>query len=236
MLNILTAAGGSPRDAAASTRAGKHRINDRQVSTVTSSRILILGTGNPGKAAEFRILLGRSGWRLVDLSALEDIPDVEEQGASYAENAVAKASQLARHLHECVLADDTGLEVDALDGQPGIHTARYAGHGATPEANRRRLLDELADAPPERRTARFVCALALADPLGEIRTEASGYLRGRIRREPAGSGGFGYDALFEIVEYHRTLAELGDVARAWLSHRGSAVGRLLPRLRECLTP
>jgi XTP/dITP diphosphohydrolase len=126
-----------------------------------------------------------------------------------------------------VLADDTGLEVDALDGRPGIHTARYAGPAATPQSNRRRLLDELADVPPKRRTARFVCALALADPAGNIRAEASGQLRGRIRTTPAGSGGFGYDALFEIVEYHRTLAELGDVARAWLSHRGRAVGRLL---------
>jgi len=205
---------------------------------MTQPLSLVLGTGNPGKAAEFRILLSRSGWRLVDLSAFEDLPDVEEQGTSYAENAAAKAAQLAAHLGEWVLADDTGLEVDALDGQPGICTARYAGSGAIPEANRRRVLDELADAPPERRTARFVCALALADPTGTIRAEASGQLRGRIRREPAGSGGFGYDALFEIVEYHRTLAELGDVARAYLSHRGSAVGRLVAQLgpRPLLEP
>lgn len=200
---------------------------------MTSPRILVLGTANPGKAAEFRILLDRSGWGLIDLSAFESLPAVEERGNSYAENAVAKASQLAAHLHEWVLADDTGLEVDALAGEPGIRTARYAGPGATPESNRRRLLDALADVPAERRTARFVCALALADPTGTIRAEASGHLRGRIRREPAGAGGFGYDALFEIVEYHRTLAELGDVARAGLSHRGRAVVRLLPRLREC---
>jgi len=203
---------------------------------MTSPRILVLGTGNPGKAAEFRILLSRSGLRLADLSAFDGLPDVEEQGTSYAENAAAKAAQLAGHLHEWVLADDTGLEVDALDGEPGIHTARFAGPGATPEANRRKLLGALADVAPEDRTARFVCAVALADPAGNILAEASGQLRGRIRREPAGSGGFGYDALFEIVEYHRTLAELGDVARAWLSHRGSAVGRLLPRLREWLPP
>jgi len=197
---------------------------------------LVLGTGNPGKAAEFRILLGRSNCRLADLSSFEKVPDVDEQGASYAENAVAKVLQLAVHLREWVLADDTGLEVDALRGAPGIRTARYAGPDATPESNRHKLLDELADVPLERRTARFVCALALADPAGEIRATAEGHLRGRIRREPAGSGGFGYDALFEIVEYHRTLAELGDVARAWLSHRGSAVGRLLPTLREWLRP
>jgi XTP/dITP diphosphohydrolase len=196
---------------------------------------LVLGTGNPGKAAEFRILLARSGWRLVDLSAFTDLPRVDEQGSSYAENAAAKASELAAHLDQWVLADDTGLEVDPLNGAPGIRTARYAGPGATPQSNRGKLLDELADVPPGRRTARFVCALALADPAGAIRATAKGHLRGRIRREPAGSGGFGYDGLFEIVEYHRTLAELGDVARAWLSHRGSAVGRLLRRLRECLT-
>jgi len=189
----------------------------------------VLGTRNPGKAAEFRILLARSGWRLVDLSAFEELPEVKEQGPSYTENAAAKASELARHLDEWVLADDTGLEVDALHGAPGLRTARYAGPRATPKANRLRLLEELGKVPPERRTARFVCALALADPTGRIRAEASGHLRGRIRTTPAGTGGFGYDVLFEIVEYHRTLAELGDVARAWLSHRGSAVGRLLAK-------
>ena len=187
---------------------------------------LVLGTGNSGKVAEFRVLLAGRDWRLVSLSDLADVPDLEEDVSSFAENARAKAVQLAGHLHQWVLADDTGLEVDALDGAPGVLSARYAGPGATADANRQRLLAELGDLPPEKRTARFVCRLALADPAGQIRAETDGCLHGRIRLTPSGNRGFGYDGLFEITEYHRTLAELGETATACLSHRARAVRAL----------
>jgi len=195
---------------------------------------LVLGTGNSGKVAEFRVLLAGGDWRLVSLSDFADLPDLEEDVSSFADNARAKAVQLAGHLHQWVLADDTGLEVDALDGAPGVLSARYAGPGATAEVNRQRLLAELGDLPLERRSARFVCHLALADPAGRIRAIADGCLYGRIRLAPSGNRGFGYDSLFEITEYHRTLAELGETATACLSHRARAVRAIRSELVSML--
>lgn len=191
---------------------------------------LLLGTANPGKAAEFAELLAVAGLRLLSLADVASPPAVAEDAVTPAEIAAHKASVYGRHSGLWTLADDTVLEVDALGGAPGIHTARYAGPQASPAENRRRLLDELAAVPPQRRTARFVCHLALADPQGQVRATSQGHCRGRIRSEPAGSQGFGYDALFEIVEYHLTLAELGLAATSVLGHRGQAVRKLLPEI------
>jgi len=196
---------------------------------------LVLGTSNAGKAAEFRGLLREGGWRLLDLTAFAGLRPFWEDGSTFAENARAKARQLAVQAKQWVLADDTGLEVDALDGAPGIHSARFAGPEASAQANRQRLLAELSSEPLERRGARFVCHLALADSGGLVRAEASGSCRGRIRFQPAGDGGFGYDCLFEIVEYHRTLAELGGAATSCLSHRARAVRALWPTLVRLLS-
>jgi XTP/dITP diphosphohydrolase len=195
---------------------------------------LILGTGNRGKAAELVALLDDTGLELLTLADVPSPLSVDEGSESFAENARRKASQQAAHLGRWVLGDDTGLQVDALGGVPGVHTARYAGPNATGADNRRRLLTELADVPLEWRTARFVCYLALADPRGTIRAESEGHCRGRILLEPRGELGFGYDSLFEVVEYHRTFAELGELAKAVLSHRARAMERIRPRLMELL--
>lgn len=192
---------------------------------------LVLGTANRDKAAELAVLLARTGLELITLADVPDPLAVDEGSDSFAENARRKASQQAAHLGAWVLADDTGLVVDALGGAPGVHTARYAGPNATGADNRRRLLAELGDLPLERRTARFVCYLALSDPTGTIRAESEGHCSGRILLEPRGEQGFGYDSLFEVVEYHRTFAELGDVAKSVISHRARAMGKMRPLLK-----
>ena len=129
-----------------------------------------------------------------------------------------------------VLADDSGLAVDALGGAPGVYSARYAGEPSDDQANNRKLLEALATIPDEARGAAFLCHLALADPSGTVRLEATGACRGRIIRELRGPGGFGYDPLFLIPEYHKTFGELGALAKHQLSHRARAFARLRPEL------
>lgn len=191
---------------------------------------IVLGTGNRHKVAEFRRLLSRAR---LDVAGLDEFPDalaVPEDGASLAENARRKACTQAKHLRDWVLADDTGLEVEALRGAPGVRSARWAGEQATATDNRQKLLAVLADVPLARRGARFVCELALADPAGELKATARGECRGRIAAAPTGDLTFGYDPLFEVVEYHRTFGQLGPAAKDVLSHRARAVQRLWPRL------
>jgi XTP/dITP diphosphohydrolase len=167
------------------------------------------------------------------LKMLSDYPQaivVEETGDTFAANAALKAGEQAVHLGAWVLGEDSGLSVDALGGRPGVFSARYAGPGATDSQNNRLLLDELAAVPLDRRTAHYTCHVALANPSGEIVAHSEAYCRGRIRLEPAGSAGFGYDPLFEIVEYHRTFGELGGAVKRVLSHRARAVARLVEML------
>jgi XTP/dITP diphosphohydrolase len=128
------------------------------------------------------------------------------------------------------LADDSGLEVGALGGEPGVFSARYSGPDATDASNNRLLLERLGERNPNEREARFVCHIAVADSAGDIRAESDASCRGRILFAPRGEGGFGYDPLFEIVEYHRTFAELGLTVKAVLSHRARAVCRVVPEL------
>lgn len=193
---------------------------------------LVLGTHNRGKVRELVELLAPAGLRVRSLADFPRTPDVDETGNTFAANAALKATEQARQLQRWVLGEDSGIAVDALDGRPGIFSARYAGPGATDEANNTRLLAELGDLPLERRTAHYVCAMALADPSGIIRASCSAKCNGRIRFEPAGSAGFGYDPLFEVVEYHRTFGELGEAVKRVLSHRARAAERLLPQLRD----
>jgi XTP/dITP diphosphohydrolase len=199
---------------------------DSQVATIR----LILGTHNRKKAGELVELL--DGARF-DVATLADVPDaieIHESGSTFAENARLKATQQAAHLQQWVLADDSGLVVDALGGAPGVHSARYAGPAATDADNRQKLLAALAKVSADQRGAHFECHLVLADPSGKIVAETTGRCHGRIRREEAGSGGFGYDPLFEIIEYHRTFAELGAAAKNCLSHRARAMAALMPQL------
>ncbi|MBX9788156.1 MAG: non-canonical purine NTP pyrophosphatase [Pirellulales bacterium] len=197
-------------------------------------RELVLGTHNRKKGLELAELLSPLG---IELRTLADFPqalEVVEDGDRFAANARKKAGEQARHLGRWVLGEDSGLAVDALEGRPGIYSARFAGPQATDEANNQRLLDELRGVPPDRRTAHYVCHAVVADPAGHVRAEAAGYCRGRIRTAPAGPGGFGYDPLFEIVEYHRTFGELGPAVKAALSHRSRAIALLLPALRKLI--
>jgi len=192
--------------------------------------MLVLGTANRKKGIELVELFRPVGVALKTLADFAVDFEVVEDGATFAANARLKASGYARHLGRCVLADDSGLEVDALDGRPGVFSARFAGPQASDEDNNRLLLDRLGDRPPEQRGAQFVCHIALADPAGEILAESSAACRGRILFKPRGSEGFGYDPLFEIVEYHRAFGELGLRVKALLSHRARAARRLIPQL------
>jgi XTP/dITP diphosphohydrolase len=197
---------------------------------MSSFHSLVLGTANRGKAQELIALLASNGLEILTLGDVPNPLSIDEAGESFVENARLKAARQAAHLGRWVLGDDTGLLVDALNGAPGIYSARYAGPNASGEDNRRRLLAELGDLPLAERAARFVCRLALADPEGKIRAESDGHCRGRILFEPRGQQGFGYDTLFEVVEYHCTFGELGEAAKNLLSHRARAMGRLLPQL------
>jgi XTP/dITP diphosphohydrolase len=200
--------------------------------------VLVLGTRNRKKCGEMVALISPS-WQPSQLLARLDIRsaldfavacEVVEDADTFAGNARKKASELARAFSHWVIADDSGLTVDALGGAPGVFSARYAGEPSDDDANNRKLLEELIDTPDERRGAAFRCALALADPSGEVRLEAEGTCRGRITREPRGQSGFGYDPLFLILEYHQTFGELSPLVKHQLSHRSRAFARLRPGL------
>jgi len=196
---------------------------------------LVMATRNPGKVRELADLLGDLGVRLLSLADFPEIPDIPEEGATFAENAAAKATTVARLTGLPALADDSGLEVAALGGRPGVFSARYAQDrtgGATPtdEDNWRKLLEELREVPQDRRQARFVCEIALYFPDGRLLT-ARGELAGFIALAPQGSRGFGYDPIFYVPEYRATVAELDPATKNRISHRGQA----LQTLKEILT-
>jgi XTP/dITP diphosphohydrolase len=191
-------------------------------------RSLLLGTRNRKKAQELLELLAPWGFELTTLADKPRAIEVEETGQTFRENAALKACEQAKHLYRWVLGEDSGLVVDALGGEPGVYSARFSGRNATDESNNDQLLARLGDTPLDRRTAHYVCHAVLSDPGGNIRAESEGECHGRIRFERAGSGGFGYDPLFEIVEYHRTFGQLGPIAKAVLSHRARAIRALIP--------
>jgi XTP/dITP diphosphohydrolase len=199
---------------------------------------LVLATRNRKKAAEMLALVAPpwepspvlAGLEVRTLAEYPGLPEVVEDADTFAGNARKKAGETARALGRWVVADDSGLAVDALGGAPGVLSARYAGTHGDDATNNRKLLAELAGVPDERRGAAFVCALALSDPQGSIRFETEAACRGRIIHEERGSAGFGYDPLFLIREYHRTFAELGETVKHQLSHRSRAFARLRPAL------
>jgi XTP/dITP diphosphohydrolase len=205
-------------------------LPDSAVPRPAAPSLLVIGTANRKKGLELADLLRPAR---LEIRTLADFPQaiaVPEDGATFAENARLKAGQQARHLGHWVLADDSGLMVDALGGAPGVYSARYSGPEATDAANNRKLLAQLAGLPPDARGAQFVCHVAVADPSGAIRAESEASCRGRILDEPRGTAGFGYDPLFEVREYYQTFGQLGPVAKACLSHRARAMRRILPAL------
>lgn len=192
--------------------------------------MLVLGTHNVKKGIELRDFLLPYGVQLRTLADFPESIEVVEDGDSFEANATLKATQQARHLGQWMIGEDSGLLVDALDGAPGIYSARFAGENATDELNNERLLHDLRDVPDTKRTAHYACHVVLSDPDGQVKLHCHNICRGRIRQAPAGSGGFGYDPLFEIVEYHRTFGELGRSVKAVLSHRARAMRQFIPQL------
>ena len=196
--------------------------------------ILVLGTRNPKKRKEIEEILGDLGIPLADLSAYPDAPEVVEDGDTFEANARKKASETARAVGQWVLGEDSGLVVPALGGRPGVYSARYAGKQGDDDANNRKLLAELAPLPADKREAYYVCTAALADPTGTVHAVVEGRCHGRIITDYRGAGGFGYDPLFLIPEYHQTFGELSARVKHALSHRGRALLQLRPVLRQLL--
>lgn len=191
---------------------------------------LLLGTRNPGKVREIETILGDVPWRIRSLREFADMDVPAETGETYAANAIIKAQFYARATGICALADDSGLEVEALGGAPGVYSARYAGAGACDADRRTLLLSELAQVPAElaqasaeQRRARFVCVVAIAAPDGAVLNTSEGTCNGTIIFEPRGSGGFGYDPLFVPDGFDQTFAELSDTVKNRLSHRARAL-------------
>ncbi len=193
-------------------------------------RVLVLATTNTGKLREITALLSGLDWTFVSQRDLGVTTGVEEDGRTYEANALKKALPLAKRLRLPVLADDSGLEVDALDGAPGVVSARFAGATATDGDNRRLLLERLRDVPPDRRSARFRCVIAVASPSGAFRL-FQGSVEGLIRDTETGMLGFGYDPVFELPERGGTFAELSEAEKNRISHRG----RALAAVRDMLT-
>ena len=200
--------------------------------TAVLPKTILLGTTNQKKIVELRPSLEPLGVSLVDLSAMPTSIDVEETGSTFIENARIKAIAQAKQHGLWTIGEDSGLCVPALGGEPGVFSARYAGVGAGDEANNDRLLDRMRGLQGESRAAYYVSTMCLATPDGECLVEAEGHCWGRILEARRGSGGFGYDPLFEIVEYHWTFAELGLAVKRILSHRGRALRQFKSQLKR----
>ena len=185
---------------------------------------LVVATGNPGKLAEMQEYLTDFPWQLELKPA--DL-DIEETGTTFIANARLKASEVAKALGEWAIADDSGLAVDALDGAPGIYSARY---GKTDGDRINRLLKELED--KNNRQAQFICAVAIASPDGEIALETEGICQGEILTAPQGDGGFGYDPIFYVPSLQQTFAQMSAATKGEISHRGIAFAQLMPNLKQ----
>jgi len=189
---------------------------------VINQKLLVVATGNPGKLREMQAYLADLDWELtLKPAALE----IEETGDTFAANACLKASQVAQATGNWTIADDSGLQVTALNGSPGVYSARY---GKTDKERISRLLRELGDQP--NRQAQFVCAVAIARPDGAIILQELGVCKGEILHAPRGSGGFGYDPIFYVPAYQMTFAEMAPELKHVISHRGQAFLALLPQL------
>ena len=195
---------------------------------------LVIATQNPGKVREIRKALKGLGLRIYSLSDFSDLPGIEEDGKSFAENALKKARFYSKYSGKLTIADDSGLEVDALKGLPGIHSARYAGKGASNRENNRKLLREMEGVPLSKRGARFKCAMAIVSNEGK-EVVAEGSCKGRIGIREVGKKGFGYDPLFILPQYGKTMAQLSLSEKNRISHRGKALRKLRKIIRAFMS-
>jgi XTP/dITP diphosphohydrolase len=192
---------------------------------------LLVATGNQGKLKEIRALLTGCEIEIVGLDELSDPPEVIEDGDTFTANALKKATQMAAFSGLLTLADDSGLAVSALNGEPGVYSARYAGEQGDDAANNAKLLANMENVADEQRQAAFYCVMALAWPDGKNQT-FSGKISGMLMRAERGSGGFGYDPLFLVPEYGKTTAELSPEIKNRISHRGQALRKVIPVLKK----
>jgi XTP/dITP diphosphohydrolase len=195
---------------------------------------LLVATHNQGKLQNFADMLQDLAIEWLSLDDVGVTQDVEETGRTFRENSVLKARTYATETGLLTLADDSGLEVDALKGAPGVYTARYGGEGLTAVQRYQKLLNDMKTVPEPQRTARFRCVIVLGAPDGTILGESEGVCEGRIAQTPVGDNGFGYDPVFYLPQFNKTMAQLPAAQKHHISHRGRAVQAIVPRLRELL--
>jgi XTP/dITP diphosphohydrolase len=193
---------------------------------------LVLSSRNKKKIGEIADLMAPHGIQLIGVESFANVPEVDEDGDSFAANAIKKATEVATKLNSWVIAEDSGLCVDALGGAPGIFSSRYSGSQGADEANNRKLLKELSAVTAAKRSAFYVCHAVLSDPTGRICLAVEGRCCGRILEDYRGSNGFGYDPLFWVPEYHQTFGELPPAVKRHISHRARAFERLIPAMLE----
>jgi XTP/dITP diphosphohydrolase len=193
---------------------------------------LVVATRNQGKLKEISRLLSETEIEIIGLDAFPEIGEIEETGTTFEENARIKAETVARITGQLTLADDSGLTVVALNGEPGVHSARFAGPDSNDAANNTKLLRELASVPANKRSAAFECRMALYDPTDDSCHFFAGKVAGRIQDDRRGEGGFGYDPLFLVPEYGRTMAELSIETKNRISHRGAALRQVVDFLSK----
>jgi XTP/dITP diphosphohydrolase len=201
-----------------------------ELADLIANKSLLLGTTNKKKIAELVHLLGSRGFTLKTPADFSDPLDVEETGATFAENARLKAIAQATHRQMWAIGEDSGLCVPAIDGEPGIYSARYSGINATDTTNNALLLEKLQGIPRSDRRAYYVSTIALSDPDGKVHIETYGDCRGTILEVPRGTNGFGYDPLFEVSEFHMTFAEMGQAVKRAISHRARSLRAFLHKL------
>ena len=194
---------------------------------------VVIATRNQGKLREIEVILAPLGLKMLSLKDFPELPEIVEDGLTFAENAKKKAREVARKTGRLTIADDSGLAVDALQGRPGVFSSRYAGEKATDQQRYQKLLAEMAGIPEAQRGAAFICSVAVASPGGRIKI-VQGECRGRIAFAPRGSHGFGYDPIFYLPEFGKTMAELPPEIKNRISHRARALEKLKEVLPELL--
>lgn len=193
---------------------------------------LLIASTNKGKIKEVRAQLKDFDFEIIGLDNFPELMNIEEDGDSFEENALKKARVSAQKTNLITLADDSGLEVDYLDGKPGIYSARFSGENATDQENNKKLLKELKGVEKEKRTARFRCVMALYDPANDYYNTVDGSCEGRILKSPRGENGFGYDPLFYVESRGKTMAELPPKVKNKISHRANALTKMKKIIKE----